>query len=81
MKKIISLVLFLCLAFLIGTGLQGFVVGVVINKVFNFTDYNFFGWIVQVVYFVICFCIGYFKIKNNPNAVYTDIRAEGNLKL
>jgi N6-L-threonylcarbamoyladenine synthase len=24
---------------------------------------------------------GYFKIKNNPNAVYTDIRADGNLKL
>jgi hypothetical protein len=67
MKKIISLVLFLCLAFLIGTGLQGFVVGVVINKVFNFTDYNFFGWIVQVVYFVICFCIGYIIWEEEVN--------------
>lgn len=67
MKKMISLVLILCLAFLIGVGLQGFVIGIVSKKVFNFTDYNFFGWIVQVVYFVICFCIGYLAWEKEVN--------------
>jgi hypothetical protein len=52
--KAIDIIYKICLALLIGTGLQFFMYGMFTFKTIDFSSYSVFNWILQTVYFAYC---------------------------
>jgi hypothetical protein len=52
--KTVNVVYKVCLALLIGTGLQFFMYGIITFNMIDFSSYGIINWVFQIIYFTYC---------------------------